>query len=31
MTRKDFATMFSDLLLECMAKQNPMLHLLDWL
>lgn len=31
MTRKDFTTMFSDLLLECIAKPDPMLHLLEWL
>ena len=31
MTRKNFTTMFSDLLLECMAKPDPMLHLLEWL
>ena len=31
MTRKDFSTFFSDLLLECMAKPAPMLHLLEWL
>lgn len=31
MTRKNFTTMFSDLLLECIAKPDPMLHLLEWL
>lgn len=31
MTRNDFATMFSELLLECMAKPDPMLHRIEWL
>lgn len=31
MTRKDFTTIFSDLLLECMAKPDPIFHLLEWL
>ena len=31
MTRKDSTTMFNDLLLECLAKPDPMFHLLEWL
>ena len=31
MTRKDFTTMFNELLIECLSKPDPMLHLLEWL
>lgn len=31
MTRKNSTTMFNELLLECMTKPDPMLHLLEWL
>lgn len=31
MTRKNSTTMLNELLLECMTKPDPMLHLLEWL
>ena len=31
MTHKNSTTMFNDLLLECLTKPDPMLHLLEWL
>lgn len=31
MIRKDFTTMFNELLLDSFSRSNPMLHLLEWL
>ena len=31
MIQKNFTTMFNELLLECLSKPDPMLHLLEWL
>lgn len=30
-TSNDFTAMFNELLLACMPKPNPMLHLFEWL